>query len=120
MYQNRWTAELVLDRLVEAFRQWPEQQVYAPPPMWRSDGPVDGLSLIAATGVYLGYRTPRRRQLLLYARARAVGITVTDLARAEGWPRSSLYRQVRVSAQIVASGLVSEAMNRASAKIACE
>jgi hypothetical protein len=109
MYGDQWTADLVIQRLVVAFRRMPSTPIYSPiknrlePAFWQL--PVDGADLIMASTHYLGRKSRARLQLLAYARARARGIAVTQLCREEGWPRATLYRRVRAAAEAVAQGL---------------
>lgn len=110
MFQNQWTAERVIARLVQAFAALPATPIYSP----KEDAlmsatsfsqPIDGGALIVATGRYLGFRTATRRRLLAYCRAKAADVTIAELCLGEGWARASLYRHVKAAAEDVAEGL---------------
>ncbi len=110
MYGNQWSGPLVIERLTAAFAALPATPIYSPTENVLMNAtffsqPIDGGALIVATGRYLGFRTPVRRRLLAYCRARAVDVAIVDLCLGEGWARASLYRHVKASADTVAAGL---------------
>lgn len=109
MFGNQWTPELVIERLTRAFARLPAAPVWSPPveklqPAF-FERPIDGADLIIATGHYLGFRSPIRRRLLAYCRAKAADVSIAELCLGEGWARRSLYRHVKAAADTVAEGL---------------
>lgn len=108
MHGNQWTGELVLERLTAAFARLPGIPIYSPQESVLVDAtfqPIDGGALIVATGHYLGFRSPLRRRLLAYCRAKASDVSIAELCLGEGWARASLYRHVKAAADVVAEGL---------------
>lgn len=109
-----WTADLVKQELVKAFREGMYRAVRSSPGGGLAyehavEGRhLTGLELIDITAHFLGRKKAGpdpRLALLVWARAKAGGIPFAEACETEGWARSSADRAKDEAARLVALGL---------------
>jgi hypothetical protein len=93
---TEWTGELVIHCLEEAFRRKPDAAMFSMSTVsdLASDGPIEGIDLILATSLALGFESPARIQLLYHARSRSAGESIHKLCENRSWNRSEHYKKV--------------------------
>ena len=109
---TKWTAELVLHCLEEAFRRKPDAAMFLVSNVsdLPSDGPIEGFHLIQATGLALGFLSLARIQLLYHARSRGTGESIYKLCENRSWNRSEHYKKVIDASITVAEWLNARSM----------
>src|SRR6516164_6165233 len=77
----RWTADLVIRCLEEAFRSKPDAAMFSMSVVsdLPSDGPIEGTQLIQATALALGLGSRARIHILYHARSRSIGEPINKL-----------------------------------------
>ena len=92
----KWTGELVIYCLEEAFRRNPEAPMFSMSAIsdLPRDRPIEGIHLIQATALALSLESPARIQLLYHARSRGTGESIYKLCENRSWNRSEHYKKV--------------------------
>lgn len=105
----KWTAELVCQRMIEAFRKLPSVPIVIPrgdvlQPARPIPRPAE-LDMITLSAQHLGRDSDERRFLLAWASARASGRSVRDHCRQMGWPRETFQRKRKAACRLLAERL---------------
>ena len=92
----KWTGELVIHCLEEAFRRNPEAPMFSMSAIsdLPRDRPIEGIHLIQATALALSLESPARIQLLYHARSRGTGESIYKLCENRSWNRFEHYKKV--------------------------
>ena len=108
----KWTGELVLHCLEEAFRRKPDAAMFSMATVsdLPSDGPIEGTHLIQATALALGFDSRARIHILYHARSRATGELINKLCENRSWKQATHYWWVRKGSIAVAKWLNARAM----------
>jgi hypothetical protein len=109
---TKWTGELVLHCLEEAFRRNPEAAMFSISTIsdLPSDGPIEGTHLIQATAFALGFDSPLRIHILHHARSSANGELIRKLCENRSWNPGTHYWWVKKASITVAEWLNARAM----------
>jgi hypothetical protein len=108
----KWTGELVLHCLEEAFRRNPEAAMFSMSTIsdLPSDGPIEGIHLIQATAFALGLDSPLRTHILYHSRSRGTGELINKLCENRFWKPSTHFERVKDASITIAEWLNARAM----------
>jgi hypothetical protein len=109
---TKWTGELVIHCLEEAFRRKPDAAMFSMSTVsdLPSDGPIEGTDLIQATALALGFDSSERKHILYDARSRGTGETIYKLCENQSWRPATHYECVKEASITVAEWLNARAM----------
>jgi len=107
----RWTADLVIRCLEEAFRSKPDAAMFSSVVSdLPSDGPIEGTQLIQATAFALGLGSRARIHILYHARSRSIDEPINKLCETKCWIPGTHYSRVIDASMAVAEWLNARAM----------
>jgi hypothetical protein len=108
----RWTGELVIGCLVEAFRCKPDAEMFSMSIVsdLPSDGPIEVTQLIQATALALGLGSRAHIHILYHARSLSIGEPINKLCETKCWIQGTHYSRVRKASMAVAEWLNARAM----------
>jgi hypothetical protein len=109
---TKWTGELVIHCLEEAFRREPDAAMFSMSTVsdLPSDCPIEGTHLIQATALALGFDSRARIHILHHARSSANGGLIMKLCENRSWNPGTHYRLVKEASITVAEWLNARAM----------
>jgi hypothetical protein len=109
---TKWTGDLVVHCLEEAFRRKPDAAMFSMATISDipSDRPIDGIDLIQATTLALGLDSRARIHILYHARSRATGELIAKLCENRSWKQATHYEWVTEASVAVAEWLNARAM----------
>jgi hypothetical protein len=110
---GKWTGELVIHYLEEAFRRNPETAIFSMSSTVNdlpSDCPIEGTHLIQATALALGVDSSERKHILYHARSRGTGESTYKLCENQSWKLTTHYWWMKGASITVAEWLNARAM----------
>jgi hypothetical protein len=108
----RWTADLVIRCLEDAFRSKPDAAMFSMSVLSDSpsDRPIEGAQLIQATALALGLGSRAHIHILYHARSRSIGEPINKLCETKCWIPATHYSRVIDASMAVAEWLNARAM----------